>query len=47
MEMKLALANLVCKYRVVTCSKSKPFAIDPRAFILAPLDGVWLRVEKR
>lgn len=47
MEMKLALANLVTKYRVVRSSKFKPFAIDPRAFILAPLDGVWLKVEKR
>lgn len=46
--MKLALATFLYKYEVNVCSKTvHPLQLDPTAFILAPKNGIWVKVIKR
>lgn len=48
LEMKLALATFLSKYEVDICSRSNhPLPLDPRSFILAPKDGIWLKISPR
>uniref|UniRef100_A0AAT9UTS1 Cytochrome P450 6DD3 n=1 Tax=Maconellicoccus hirsutus TaxID=177089 RepID=A0AAT9UTS1_MACHI len=48
LEMKLALATFLFKYEIDVCSKTRhPLVLDPRAFILAPKDGIWLKINRR
>lgn len=48
LEMKLALATFLYKYKVGVCSKTNhPLPLDPASFILAPKGGIWLKVTKR
>lgn len=48
LEMKLALATFLYKYEVDICSKTRhPLLLDPTAFILAPKDGIWLKINSR
>lgn len=48
LEMKLALATFLYKYEIDVSSKTRhPLQLDPRAFILAPRDGIWLKISPR
>lgn len=45
LEMKLALATFLYHYEVQPSVKTKtPLQLDPAAFILAPKNGIWLKI---
>lgn len=45
LEMKLALATFLYHYEVQPSVKTKTILqLDPAAFILAPKNGIWLKI---
>ncbi|KAL5285748.1 hypothetical protein ACFFRR_007435 [Megaselia abdita] len=47
MQAKIGLIALLSKFKFSVCSKTEePVTLDPKPFILSPLNGVHLKVEK-
>jgi hypothetical protein len=48
MQTKVGLISLLSKYKFQTCEKTPhSLKIDPTKFIMAPIEGVWLKVTHR
>jgi len=48
MQTKVGLICLLSKYKFQTCEKTPDsLKIDPTKFIMAPIEGVWLKVTHR
>ncbi|XP_072756970.1 uncharacterized protein [Anoplolepis gracilipes] len=46
-QTKIGLIKILRNYKVETCEKTQiPYVIDPKAFLLAPKDGIHLRIIK-
>ena len=48
LEIKLALANIVLRYNLITSSKTvEPIQIDPNGTLAYAKDGIYMKIEKR
>nr|AGM32647.1 cytochrome P450 like protein [Coptotermes formosanus] len=48
MQTKVGLICLLSRYKFQTCEKtSDPLKIDPKKFIMTPIEGVWLKATYR
>ncbi|XP_014244280.1 probable cytochrome P450 6a13 [Cimex lectularius] len=48
LEMKLALVQLIKNYEMRLSEKTvQPLVLDPKSFILAPVDGIWIKLVSR
>ncbi|XP_012231781.2 cytochrome P450 6A1-like [Linepithema humile] len=46
-QTKIGLIKMLRNYKVETCEKTRiPYKNDPKAFLLAPIDGIHLRITK-
>ncbi|XP_072756838.1 cytochrome P450 6a2-like isoform X2 [Anoplolepis gracilipes] len=46
-QIKIGLIKILQNYKVETCEKTQiPYICDPKAFILSPLDGIYLKMIK-
>lgn len=46
-QTKIGLIKILQNYKFETCDKTQiPYVIDPKAFLLAPKDGIHLRIIK-
>ncbi|XP_029175225.1 cytochrome P450 6A1-like [Nylanderia fulva] len=46
-QTKIGLIKILRNFKVETCNKTQiPYVIDPKAFLLAPKDGIYLKIIK-
>ncbi|XP_014470371.1 PREDICTED: probable cytochrome P450 6a14 [Dinoponera quadriceps] len=45
-QTKIGLIKMLRNYKVETCEKTQPYVIDPNTLLLAPKDGIYLKLTK-
>uniref|UniRef100_A0A146M9X5 Cytochrome P450 6a2 n=1 Tax=Lygus hesperus TaxID=30085 RepID=A0A146M9X5_LYGHE len=48
LEIKVAMAMMLQRYKIVPCEKTEsPLKYDPNSFLLVPKGGIWLAIQPR